>query len=207
MQPRVPRPLTRATVAVLAVVGLGACSTTPSTSATKASTPSGTVSATRPDATASAPATPTAVSTVAGPVKTATPTRAGDQSPVLAALPGSAKAGCVAVGDRTDVRSGTLAAGNFATARQQFKDQASSVPQPTVNLYIIPADARRLQSVTVTLEQVGGKHVVRKVTSSSVQDAEQWQYFAVQLTVPTAGTWRVRAASGRDVGCFDVRFG
>jgi hypothetical protein len=200
---------------LLAGGALTACSTTsPSSSAAGAAasrSASGAASsqpASTPTASGSgtpgANASPTPAPAATG---SATPTRAGDQSPVLSSLPGSAKSGCVAVGKRTDVRSGSMAAGNFETARKQFTDQAGSVPAPTVNLYLIPADARSLSKVTLTLEQVGGQHLKRSVTSTSVQDAEQWKYFSVQTSVPAAGTWRLRATSGASTGCFEVTFG
>jgi hypothetical protein len=199
-------------LAVVGAVALAGCSSAPGSSRAASSAPRPATSSPG-GATASAGATTPPVaaggSATAGarPAATATPTRAGDQSPVLSSLPGSAKSGCVAVGDRTDVRSGTMAAGNFATARKQFADQVKTVPAPTVNLYLIPADARSLREVTLTLEQLGGRHLKRSVTSTSVQDAEQWKYFSLQASVPAAGKWRLKATAGASTGCFDVDFG
>jgi hypothetical protein len=135
------------------------------------------------------------------------PARAGDQSQVLTSLPGSPRPGCVVVGDRADVRSGTMAAGNFVRAREEFRRLAASQPQPSIFLYVIPGDARRPRSVTVQLRQLSGGTARRTVTSSSVQDADQWKYFAVNVFVPGPGTWRLTTRAGADRGCFDVTFG
>jgi hypothetical protein len=126
---------------------------------------------------------------------------------VLSALPGQARAGCVVVGDRADIRSGSMAAGNFSTARQQYAAAKKTNPAPSVNLYLIPADARRLTKLTLTMERVGAGDSKRTLTSTSVQQADRWEYFAVSTTIPAPGTWRLRATSGSSSGCFDVTFG
>lgn len=203
---------------VAGVLALAACSSTPGSSSAASSSPSAAATSAAPTPSTSSPVATSGSGSGSGAAATSpssgervtsgvSPVTAGDQSSVLSSLPGSAKSGCVAVGERSDVRSGTMAAGNFVTARKAFADQAKTVPAPTINLYLIPADARTLRKVTLTLEQVGGQHLKRTFTSTSVQDADQWKYFAVQASVPAAGTWRLRATSNTSTGCFDVVFG
>ena len=130
----------------------------------------------------------------------------GNQGDVLASLPGNASGDCVEVGDLRDVRSGTMAAGNFATARQQFADQVGTKSQPTVFLYLIPSDSRRPGAVTVRLQQVPGGPA-RTIKSEVMETADRWRYFPVNLSIPAEGTWRITATTRKAKGCFLVTFG
>ena len=130
----------------------------------------------------------------------------GNQGDVLASLPGDPSGDCVEVGDLRDVRSGTMAAGNFATARQQFADQVGTKSQPTVFLYLIPSDSRKPGAVSVRLQQVPSGPE-RTIKSDVMATADRWRYFPVNLSIPDKGTWRITATTRKAKGCFLVTFG
>jgi hypothetical protein len=129
-----------------------------------------------------------------------------DQTAVLDALPGSAAASCAAVGKHSDLRSGSIAMGNFVSARKQYLQVAPKSELPEVNVYVIPKDTSSMKSATVTVDPLG-RGATRKVTSKSVQDAADWRYFAVQLPVAAPGSYRLTVVAGPNRGCFDVTFG
>jgi hypothetical protein len=131
----------------------------------------------------------------------------GSQRSVLNNLPGDPKGGtCVAVGGRTDVRSGTMAAGNFVTARKAFADQVRIKEQPSVPLYLIPSNVKGLKTVTVKLRSTSGG-TGRTVSSDRQDYADDWLYFPVDLNIPSRGTWEITATAGTNTGCFSVTFG
>jgi hypothetical protein len=130
----------------------------------------------------------------------------GSQKAVLAALPGAAS-GCVAVGSKTDVRSGAMAAGNFASARKEYASQPKGPEDPVVTLYAIPQDAKAMPGLTVTMKRLSGSEPARTVRSTSSETANSWSYYNVRLPVSAAGTWRLTMAAGSNKGCFDVSFG
>lgn len=147
-------------------------------------------------------------SSPAGPASTPTDSRPDfrvSQSKVLAAIPGSNKPTCQAVGDKKDVRSGGFAVGNFADARAQYKSAKPS-PMQSVGLYAIPQHAAKMPGVTIILKQLNATGAERKFVSHSVQTADVWSYYAVQLPIPTPGVWRLSVSSGQDHGCFEVAF-
>ncbi|MGH3448556.1 MAG: hypothetical protein ACRDP4_13130, partial [Nocardioidaceae bacterium] len=129
-----------------------------------------------------------------------------NQSVVLNRLPGSAKATCTPVGDRRDVRSGSVAAGNFVQARGAYKKAAAHREVPTVFMYVIPQHNKGLEHATVTMKPVDADGEARTVRSNDVEQANVWKYFAFQLPVPAAGTWQLHMSSGDDRGCFEVNF-
>jgi hypothetical protein len=133
------------------------------------------------------------------------PVQHRNQSSVLTSLPGSRAASCVVVGRRRDVRSGSVAAGNFVTARMSYIEQVPIAEVPTVFLYLIPEHAGALRSATVRVTRVGSG-TAQTVTSQSVQQADEWRYFALQVPVRSPGTYRLAMAAGADHGCFEVRF-
>ncbi|MBM6402075.1 hypothetical protein [Phycicoccus sonneratiae] len=187
--------------AACAVLALGACTGEGSDDATPSASASSGGSA-GPSATSSAPTTPSEIPSPA----TAPPTLATDapgrQDSVLARLPGSSKTGCVEVGTQRDVRSGPMAAGNFADARAAFK----ASPSAAFPLYVIPVDVSdEKAALSVTVAQRDGSEA-KTVKSATTQTAEQWKYHLVQLSVPAAGTWRITATSGAAKGCWDVSF-
>jgi len=128
-----------------------------------------------------------------------------DQRPVLNALPGSSSPSCTAVDSHPDVHSGQLAMGNFVAARRQYKATVHKSEVPMLDMYVIPAHAGHLTRLVVTLQPLGGG-AKSTVTSTSVQTAESSRFFALQLPVRAAGTYRIAAVSGQDRGCFIARF-
>ena len=127
---------------------------------------------------------------------------AGDQKGVLNRLPGTASPGCVAVGKQTNVRSGSIAVGNFVEARTNVTK--GGVNGAEVNFYVIPADAGSMPGVQLKATSPTGR--VRTVTSKQVEQAEQWSYYRIVLPVRGSGTWRLEFEAGKDSGCFTVVF-
>lgn len=161
--------------------------------------PSGTTTKAPGPATTKAPVPSTTKAAV--PTTTKAPV-AGDQKGVLNRLPGTASPGCVAVGKQTDVRSGSIAVGNFVEARTNVTK--GGVNGAEVNFYVIPADAGSMPGVQLKATSPTGS--VRTVTSKQVEQAEQWSYYRIVLPVRGSGTWRLDFKAGKDSGCFTVVF-
>lgn len=186
-------------------------SSTPSSSSAQAAGPGGSATSastpgTRP---AAVPTPPSGAGGTSLPAPYPTPGRdpsqVADQSTVLAALPGSSASSCENVGTHTDLRSGSIAAGNFAHARTQYTQTVASTAVPEVDLYVIPQHAAKLSTLTITVDPTGAGPTTT-LSSKSVEQADQWSYFAVQLPVPAAGGYQLTMASGTDRGCFLVTF-
>jgi hypothetical protein len=128
-----------------------------------------------------------------------------DQSTVLASLPGSSAATCENVGSHTDLRAGAIAAGNFAHARAQYTQLAATTEVPQLDLYVIPQHAAKLSTLTITIDPTGAG-ASKTLTSKSVEQADAWSYFAVQLPVPAPGAYQLTMTSGTDRGCFLITF-
>lgn len=128
-----------------------------------------------------------------------------DQSSVLDSLPGSSSRSCGRVGDHTDLRAGSIAAGNFQTAQHDFRAGYGKTEGVELNMYVIPQNARHLHEVHATIEPVSGGQV-QTVTSTSVEQADVSRYFAVQLPVSRPGTYKLTFATGADHGCFIATF-
>jgi hypothetical protein len=133
------------------------------------------------------------------------PSQVADQSTVLASLPGSTSSSCQTVGSHTDLRSGSIAAGNFAHARAQYTQTVASTEVPEVDLYVIPQHAAKLTTLTITIDPTGAGPTTTLV-SKSIEQADEWSYFAVQLPVPAPGGYQLTMVSGADRGCFLVTF-
>lgn len=128
------------------------------------------------------------------------------QESVLLKLPGSTRSDvCVTVGSHRDVTSGSIAMGNFASAQKSYKSQYPHSQVPTVNLYVIP-EHRSMPGVRITMTPTTATGKARTVRSTTVEPADIWKYYSVQLPVPESGSWRLKVASGSDHGCFDVTF-
>lgn len=124
------------------------------------------------------------------------------QDSVLDSLPGDAQEGCTAVGDQRDVRSGTMAAGNFADARTQF----AGSPESPVPFYFIPVDLTGEPPLTVTLSRLDGEGSAQAETSG-FQTADEWRYYMVSVVIPSAGQWKIEAGAGdANQGCWEVSF-
>ena len=128
-----------------------------------------------------------------------------NQAAVLTQLPGKATGRCVSVGSRTDVRSGSMAMGNFVLARKNFRQAKSAYDAEASFFYVIPR-SRASESVTVVATRLGGRATPVRVHSDQVEQAAQWNYFPVQVQIPASGTWRFRVTIGTQHGCFDASF-
>jgi hypothetical protein len=133
------------------------------------------------------------------------PAKQLNQKPVLDSLPGSASSACALVGTRGDVRSGSIAMGDFAAARASFAAQFGKVYVPQLDVQVIPENATAMRTVTVTVDP-SGPGATHTATSKSVQDADAWSYFALTLPVAQPGTYRLTVVSGTNRGCFEVTF-
>lgn len=122
-----------------------------------------------------------------------------NQTVVLTRLPGSAKQGCEQVGNRHDVRSGSMAAGPFDSARRSYG-------RGPVRLYWIPQQTGDLSGVTVTATNLSTGTVVH-YRHTIVSYAEPWQYYDTLIELHPAGTWKLQATSGNATGCFLVKLG
>ncbi len=181
-----------------------------SSSGSRSGTPSAGGSATtaRPSAdggTAASPGTGSA-STDATPSPPPSKPANGSQQAVLSAIPGNAS-GCVVVGTRADVRSGGIAAGNFAGARREYAGQAGGAGARTVSLYVIPKHAKKMPGLSVRMAPVSGDGSARTVRTSAAETANSWSYYPLTLPVPASGVWRLSMTAGPDTGCFEVSFG
>lgn len=214
-----PTRTTRA-LAMTAVVGMAlitGCSSS-SQSADRSSNQRSTATE-RPSATVTSPSPeksqatkPTATPSTSGPKPSvpATPappvtTKAKNQTPVLNSLPGKASSGCLAVGTNRDLRSGSIAAGNFVDARKKYASEANSKEQPEVFLYVIPQHSKGLKKATALVKPRGGGKTFT-VTSKSVEQADVYSYFAFNIPIPASGKYELTMSSGKDTGCFVVSF-
>ncbi len=125
----------------------------------------------------------------------------GNQTDVLSNLPGSTKPGCVPVGKESDVRSGDMAAGPFDAARKGYS--AKKPAKQVVSLYFIPTHSAKLKDITVTGKNASTGATFTKM-SKTIGDAEQWKFFQLELTLPDAGKWTLKASTGQDYGCWVV---
>ena len=184
-------------LALALVAGCGGGSDSDSSADAKKGSSGGTASAV-------ATAGPSAKTTLAKPAKPGhEPTKGpdGDQTDVLSNLPGSTKPGCVPVGKESDVRSGDMAAGPFDAARKSYS--AKKPAKQLVSLYFIPTHSAKLKDITVTGKNASTGATFTKM-SKTIGDAEQWRFFQLELTLPDAGKWTLKASTGQDYGCWVV---
>jgi hypothetical protein len=128
------------------------------------------------------------------------------QNAVLSQLPGaSTSRGCIAVGNRTDVRAGSVAMGNFADARARFRSAKNAYVADESFFYVIPS-SRSVGRVTVTATRPGRAGAPIRTTSTHAEQAAQWKYFPIHLTLPASGTWRFHVSTPTASSCFDARF-
>jgi hypothetical protein len=128
-----------------------------------------------------------------------------NQTSVLKSLPGSASSACGAVGSSTtDLRAGSMAAGNWKNARTDFRKQWHSAEVPTLNMYAIPQNVKGLHSLKLTVTKRGG--AAKTITVKGLQPADVWSYFALQVPIPQPGSYRLTMVAGANRGCFDVTF-
>lgn len=144
---------------------------------------------------------PTSIPTAADTPPTFASDPPGRQDSVLANLPGNSKTGCVPVGQEQDVRSGSMAAGNFELARAAW----SVDPKAKLAMYFIPADVRGNGALTVKVSRPDGSSST-SFTSATAQTANSRQYFPASIVVEGSGTWRIRATVGKNSGCWETNF-
>ncbi len=121
---------------------------------------------------------------------------------MLDRVSGDRGTGCVQVGERSEVRSGSVVVGNFVEARAEVVQGGPGGAE--LQLYVFPQHAASMPGVRLTATPPAGP--ARTVTSDRRNQADEWSYYRVALWVKERGTWRLDVASGRDTGCFLVRF-
>jgi hypothetical protein len=203
------RSLPRGAAAVLAVVAV--CALVGCSSSGRSSAPDA-HSATTPTVTAPTsvqPTTPGGTTSSAPGSTTGRPSTTGSpgsgQAAVLDTLPGSSGAGCVSVGNRTDVRSGPIGMGNFAQQRAAYRAAKGGAAGQPLFFYVIPTQLPG-STVSVTMTPVSAHGDSRTIHAGSAQQAGRWTYFPVSVTYPAPGTWRIVATAGSERGCFLVSF-
>lgn len=133
------------------------------------------------------------------------PSAPGDQLTVLNSLPGSASSSCAATGSHTYLRAGSVAAGDFAMARQEYAKSVGSGSTPQVELRVIPEHTHGLRSSTVYVTPIAGGPT-KTVTSRAVEPADQFRYVELAVPIPKAGSYRLTMVAGPDRGCFVTTF-
>lgn len=121
---------------------------------------------------------------------------------MLDRVPGDRGTGCAQVGERAEVRSGSVVVGNFAEARTEVAKGGPNGAE--LQLYVFPQHAASMPGVRLTATPPSGPS--RTVTSARSNRGDEWSYYRVALWVKGRGTWRLDVASGPDTGCFLVRF-
>lgn len=216
-------PLRLAALGVVATLALAGCgggdddqsagnstdsTTTQSPETSDSTTPSGT---TTPDGTdgTSSPGSTAGESTVKPPPTTPSESTEpsgkpakGDQVSVLDTLPGSGKGGCVRVRSDMTVRSGDLAMGDFQHARQQFAQNQTQ--NNSLYFFVIPQHAGTMKGATVKASKPGA--APKTFRSDSASSADQWKYYAINLSLTAPGTWTFQVQAGQDRGCFVADF-
>lgn len=122
--------------------------------------------------------------------------KGGDQRAALKNLPGSEDSGCVAVKGESTVRSGAVAAGDFAAARAALQNDG---PVP---IFFIPENVKGVKSATIKLTSPSGS--TKRVTARSWGEANEWKYISAMLPLDDSGPWTIRASLGDQRGCFTV---
>jgi hypothetical protein len=128
-----------------------------------------------------------------------------NQSSVLNSLPGSSSQACGNVGSHTDLRAGSVAAGNFQTAQHEFRAGYGKSESVQLNMYVIPQHAQHMHKVRATIQPVGGGQG-QTVTSTSVEQADTSRYFAIQIPMSRPGNYKFTFVTGQDRGCFIASF-
>jgi hypothetical protein len=124
---------------------------------------------------------------------------------VLEHLPGPAGARCVPVGERSAVRSGDIAMGDFAQARADYLASHGAYDAEPSHFFVIP-QSRHARRTTVTISRVGGGAPPIRASADHLEDAAQWKYFPVSAKITRPGTWRFTVRIGASTGCFVAHF-
>lgn len=102
------------------------------------------------------------------------------------------------------VRSGTVAGGDFALARQMFA-AANGAAGTMVPLQFVPANSTRATSIKVVLEMADGGAPVT-ISASQVKEANEWVYLPVNVPINAPGLWKIGVTIADNTGCFLVDF-
>jgi hypothetical protein len=131
------------------------------------------------------------------------PGKQPNQTSVLASLPGRSASSCAVVRSARDVRAGSVAAGNFESIRHYFRTNYGKREITEIPMYVIPQHAGHLRSVTARVAELG-VGTSRTMSFKSIEDADAYRYFSLQLPIARPGKYRLTFISGHDRGCFVV---
>lgn len=134
------------------------------------------------------------------------PKKPGDQSNVIKALPGSTTSKCVTTAGQRDLRSGTMGAGPFDTARADYGTKRPGVSKDSVRLYWIPQNSKSMPGLVLQGRNLDTGRTI-SVKETTVGDAEDWRFYDTNVRLPEPGRWRLTASSGSQRGCFDLTVG
>ena len=118
------------------------------------------------------------------------------------ATPGSPDRRCVAVDDRSSVRSGEFVAGNFASYRSRWDGTLENS-----KLFYIPLDSTMTPPLMVTAETVGAEVVemIQPLQFLAVAWSENGiPFYSTGTVLPYRGSWRLVAQAGPNWGCFEL---
>jgi hypothetical protein len=203
------RALLAASVSLVCVAALGACSGSGDDSKDASSKASSSASGTSSSTESSSTESPSAGASK-DPSKPSggevPPKKKGDQSNVLTSLPGSGTAKCVSTAGKRDVRSGRMAAGPFDEARKGYGKKRDGLAKDEVRLYWIPKDSSKMPGLTLKgVNRDTGRRF--SMHSSNVGDADMWRYYNTVVHLSDPGRWRLTASSSSQHGCFDLVVG
>ncbi|MQA80268.1 MAG: hypothetical protein GEV10_17590 [Streptosporangiales bacterium] len=110
------------------------------------------------------------------------------------------------VGDRKDVRSGGIVAGNFAVAKDLFANPGHDVDRYGLKVYWVPLHAKKMPGLTVRLTRLTGKKITRTMRQNEPASSGNAWFYPSGVPIREAGTWQLEAAGGPDRGCFIATF-
>jgi hypothetical protein len=116
--------------------------------------------------------------------------------------PGTGERRCVAVGDRTWVRSGEFVVGNFAAYRARWDGS-----EENSKLAYTPLDSAGYPSLLVTARTLASRERTAIEPVATVFQA--WSldgvpFYSTGTVLPHRGPWRLLVRAGSNWGCFDV---
>lgn len=111
----------------------------------------------------------------------------------------------MAVGTDEDVRSGGFVAGNFRLYQEHRKPGVAE-DENFGKLYWVPLHPHEMRGLTVEAVRLTGEPLARTYRLSLVATAipSGDRFYPSGVVLPEPGTWRLTAASGPDLGCFEV---
>ncbi len=92
--------------------------------------------------------------------------------------------------------------GDFQQARKQFSPDESQTN--SLYFFVIPQHAGTMKGATVKATKPGVSP--QTFRSDSASSADEWKYYAMNVSLTAPGTWTFRVQAGQDRGCFVADF-